>query len=65
MKEEATSASDYGGKRDNGKESDVADETRNTNGGSEKIIRDRACGRVKGGKVVTPFPPRVACRPRA
>ena len=32
MKGEATSASDNGGKRDSGKEGDVADGTGNTNG---------------------------------
>ena len=36
-----TSASDDGEKRDSGKEGDVADDTGNANGDSERTIRDR------------------------
>ena len=41
MKGETTSASDDEEKCDSGKEGDVADETRSTNGDLEGIVRDR------------------------
>ena len=47
------SASDDEGKCDGGKEGDVVDETGSTNGDLERTVRDKACERVKGGKVVT------------